>query len=124
MGTLVRVCVVPADTNLPVRVLEIQPTGDAFRKAIGGGWLEGFGGDGWYGYRDEDGCGGLMNYRAIGLAQFASPANVRLAGLGQHRQIWGDVVFFGPADEEGNETDIPDWWISILRSVYPSTEGI
>lgn len=114
----VLVAVVPSDGDQPIEVKRIDRTLTAFQATIGGGFIEEFGGDGWAGYRDEDGWTNRqpLNHRAVGMAQFAGPTH--------HGKLFGDVVFFGSADEDGEETDLPQWFISVLEASYPDTKGI
>jgi len=73
---------------------------EGMREAVGGGYIEGIGGDGWTGYCDEEGkINGLpLNIRATRLAWFL--------GWPEDDVLCGPVVFLGPVDDEGEETDV------------------
>ena len=98
---------VHADLTKPPMVIEIERGLDATKAAIGGGWLEGIGGQGWMGYVDEEGkLKGLEpNWRATALAW--------ALGWPTGDHLVGTVIFFGPASG-GVETDVPDFVVQAL----------
>lgn len=111
------------------RVLVIQPDGTAsirqvadwplepLRALLGGGWVETINGDafgGWSAYLDEKGEleeGLDANWVAIMFA-------VRL-GWYEYAggYLAGPVVFLGPPDSEGDDTDLPDGIADLAREL-------
>ena len=73
------------------------------------GYIEGIFGEGWTGYCNEDG-------KLIGL-----PVNRAATWFAQHNGwnvpdfLVGPVIFFGPTDEEGDDTSVPQWVIDRLH---------
>lgn len=105
----VRALVVPVDG--PAVLGWLEPSLDALRAAIGGGWLEGVDGPGWHGYCDEEGK----------LKRL--PANLPATALA-HACGWpyaadllcGPVVFLGN-DPEGEEADVPQHVVAVWREM-------
>lgn len=92
---------VPADMEEPIQLVTVEADLDTLRGLLDGGWLEGIGGDGWTAYLDEEGrIKGLpVNRRATTLA--------RMLLWGSGEQVVGPVVFLGPVDRNGDETEVP-----------------
>ena len=88
------------DEDVPVALRDFSAGLDGMKEAVGGGYIEGIGGDGWTGYCDEEGkINGLpVNVRATPLA--------RVLGWPAGDVLCGPVVFLGPVDDEGEETDV------------------
>lgn len=70
-------------------------------QALVGGWLEGIYGPGWCGYINETGL--LDGLRINPVASIL----IRDAGALGYGLVCGPVVFFGPADANGDATDVP-----------------
>lgn len=88
-------------------VRAVPATLDGLKDAIGGGWLEligptQFAGVNWGAYVDEDGLAKRLpvNTRATVLA--------RHLGWNTGDVLCGTVVFLGPGDDEGEDTDVQD----------------
>jgi hypothetical protein len=102
MSTSVRVMRVPA-SSASIEVVSLTPDLDALQAEVGGD-IEGLFGAGWAAYLNEEGkMRGLpINDRADALARALGwqslPGDV----------LCGDVVFLGPCDEEGYDTDVPN----------------
>lgn len=111
MTTPVRVLTVPADHTIPAAIRTIPGTLYGLKDAIGGGWLEPISGRGWSAYCDEEGkIKGLpVNVRATRLARL----------LGWHTQdiLVGPVVFLGPVDNEGDDTDVTNLTIGSATNL-------
>jgi hypothetical protein len=107
---VIRALVITTVETVQADVRDIEPSLDGFQ-AIVGGWLEGIGGDDWRGYCDEEGkIKGLpVNVRATRLA--------RLFGWPSGDLLCGPVVFVGPPDEEGEDTDLPGLVEVVARSL-------
>ena len=102
-----RIDMLVVEPNGSVRKVNDLADLDTLRGLVGGGWLEGVSPDGrwtprWMAYVDEEGkIKGLpINVAATTLAK-------RL-GWPEGDYLVGTVVFVGPADEEGDDTDVPD----------------
>lgn len=99
---IVRVLCISGDETVFAAVHDIPATVEGLAAEIGEGWLEGISGDDWSAYLDEEGkIKGLpINERATRLARALGwdPSHVDL--------LVGPVVFLGPVDEEGDETDV------------------
>lgn len=100
---------IPADDAVRYEVEGITP--DLLKKAIGG-WLEGIGGVDhadrpWFAYLDEEGKLKRLepNWRATWLA-------MRLGWRGD--VLVGPVVFVGPPDAEGDDTDVPEFVLEAM----------
>jgi|ERR1035437_10478237 hypothetical protein len=103
---------IPVDA--PPRVVEYNGYDEL--KALVGGWIEGIGGDVggsgthvWSGYVDEEGkIKGLpVNDEAT---IFAGATGWYGAGSDV---LCGPVVIIGPPDEEGDDTDVPQWLLYL-----------
>lgn len=96
----------------------IKPTLASFQAEVGGD-LEGFGptwqagATAWHGYCDEEGkLKGLpVNEVATRLAH--------AAGWPMGDALCGTVVFLGPPDSGGGETDVPGGLIAMLEDMAP-----
>lgn len=100
--------VVPVDG--PARIEQIGRGLNSWKTLLDGGHLEGISGDGWFGYCDEEGkLKGLpINRTATVLARmFGWPP-------GGQDVLCGTIVFCGPPDKEGWDTDVPDFLTAIL----------
>jgi len=88
------------DEDEPVALRDFSAGLEGMKSAVGGGHIEGIGGDGWTGYCDEEGkIDGLpVNVRATRLA--------RVLGWPTSDVLCGPVVFLGPGDGNGEETDV------------------
>jgi hypothetical protein len=97
---------ITADGTLDV--LRLRDSLEPMKTAIGGGWLQAIGDldRGWVAYCDEEGKmkGQPYNRRATDL--------VDSMGL-SYGQLVGTVVFVGPPDPEGDNTDVPAWLIKL-----------
>lgn len=102
MTSTVKTVWVSDDVDVPVAEREFTADADGLKEAIGGGWLEGIGARGWTGYIDEEGKnkGMALNVRANHLAW--------TLGWPVTDFLVGPVVFLGPVDDEGEETDVTD----------------
>lgn len=108
----VRALVVPVDG--PAVLGWVEPSLDALRAVIGGGWLEGvqasaLPGD-WHAYVDEEG-------KLKGLPY--NPRATRIAILGGWPSVdvlMGPAVFLGNG-EDGEETDVPEDIIGISKRI-------
>lgn len=96
----VKALLVSDNGELPVEIALISNNLDGMKEAIGGGWIEGIGGRGWGGYCDEEGKnkGMEVNIRATRIAQ--------LLGWTVGDVLCGPVVFLGPANKDGEDTDV------------------
>ncbi|MGV8973686.1 MAG: DUF3846 domain-containing protein [Rhodoglobus sp.] len=103
---LVKILWIDTHEDINVELREVPADLDGLRSEVGGGWLEAIGPyDGshdWTGYCDEEGkiVGLPVNVRATRLA--------RLIGWTTGDTLNGPVVFLGPADADGNDTDVGD----------------
>ena len=107
---------IPVDE--PPRLVEYE--GYAGLKALVGGWIEGIAGDAdkigpagdftWFGYVDEEGkIKGLpVNEPATALA-----SAIGWYGAGSD-VLCGPVVFLGPVDGEGDDSDVPQFLIDTV----------
>lgn len=88
------------DEDVPVSLRDFSADLEGMKEAVGGGYIEGIGGEGWSAYCDEEGkINGLpINFRATRLAY--------LLGWTTGDVLCGPVVFLGPVDDEGEETDV------------------
>jgi hypothetical protein len=68
-----------------------------------GGFVELIFGPGWYGYVNEDGI-----HERLAPNPVASILVRNTGGLG-YGVLVGPVLFFGPADEDGEPTDLPEF---------------
>lgn len=91
---------IPADEFAWAGLRDFSADLDGMKEAVGGGYIEGIGGDGWTAYCDEEGkLNGLpVNVRATRLAH--------ALGWTTGDVLCGPVVFLGPVDDEGEETDV------------------
>lgn len=84
------------------------------KKALNGGYLEGltFTKE-VFAYLDEDGKAKDLPYNTLGtfLAK-----RLRI-GLHPHDYIVGNLILVGSPDEEGNETDIPETFVTQLQEM-------
>ena len=98
----IKALIISPDEAFKARLTNIGTDLDSMQAAIGGGWLEVISGTGWSAYCDEEGkIKGLpINVRATRLA--------RLLGWPVGDTLSGTVVFFGPTEEQGDDTDVTD----------------
>jgi len=91
---------VPANEHAWAGLRDFSADLEGMKEAVGGGYIEGIGGEGWSAYCDEEGkINGLpVNVRATRLA--------RALGWPTGDVLCGPVVFLGPVDDEGEETDV------------------
>lgn len=76
-------------------------------QSIVGGYIEGIGGPNFFAYCNEEG-------KLKGLP--INPIATEVAGF-THDILCGPVVFFGPTDDEGNETDVPaDVFTAVMKA--------
>lgn len=92
----IRVLHVPAETDKPAVVLDIEPTLEEFQRLVGG-MIEGLPTQ--HGYANEE---GLLQ----GL-----PYNIRASTICDYDLV-GDVVFTGGYDEEGDDLPVTDEFVS------------
>lgn len=113
---MIAVLVVPADQNEPMSVIAIEADLETLQGMVGG-YIEAFSGPTWVGYCNEEGKinGLLPNVRATQLA--------RAARWGTLDVLMGDVVFVGPPDEEGRDTDVPQSLVWIANGMGSSLGG-
>lgn len=71
-----------------------------------GGFIEPIFGPGWCGYVNEDGI-----YERLAPNPVASILVRDAGGLG-YGVLVGPVLFFGPADEDGDPTDVPEFLVA------------
>jgi len=101
------------DVDATTEVLHVQNNLDGLKAAIGGGWLEPIGptsgGGGWSAYLDEEGKikGMRVNATATQLA--------RLIGWNSADVLCGPVIFLGPVDANGDETDVGDDVLGVAQ---------
>lgn len=103
---MTKVLVVPVEGR--PRVAQIKPTLSVWQALLNGGYLEAIHGEGWSAYCDEEGKLKSLppNRTATVLA--------RMFGWHTPDVLCGPVVFFGPPDKDGDETDVPDFLTAIL----------
>lgn len=94
--------VVPADATVAPYMTTVNGLSD-FQRLVGG-WIQPVDGPGWTAYLDEEGKlkHRPANDRAHHFVHWVSPA-----GLAAWDTIVGDVVFVGPVNAEGDNTDAP-----------------
>jgi hypothetical protein len=114
---MMKVAVIPADMNRPVRIEEIQQVTLEYTQKQVGGSIEGItinrpGAEeaDWEMYLNEEGklLGLPLNPRATALASGV---------LGLRDYIAGDAMITGPIDDEGRETGLDDdqaAWLVLL----------
>jgi hypothetical protein len=93
--------VLKVDTDGTVTELVLDGSLDGFIAAIGGGWLEAITGPGWSAFCDEEG-----KIKGLPPNTLATGAAI-LLGWGHGDVLCGPVLFLGPPDRHGNETDVP-----------------
>jgi hypothetical protein len=71
-----------------------------------GGFIEPIFGPGWCGYVNEDGRNDGLAFNPV-----ASMLVRDMGGLG-YGLLVGPVLFFGPADEQGDPTDLPEFLLA------------
>jgi hypothetical protein len=104
-------------TSNHAEVVNVKVTLGKLRSLIGGGYLEAISGWHPYGewscYLDEEGkIKGLpLNERATMLASQAGWSGA------MSDVICGPALFLGPTDDEGYDTDVPDWLVQEARSI-------
>lgn len=93
--------------NAPTELKRVSANLEGMKAAIGGGWLEVFGPNDttpcqWFGYCDEE---GKINNLPVNTyaTNFA-----RKVGWNTGDVLCGPVMFVGPTDEDGIDTDVPD----------------
>lgn len=106
---------------MSIKVLVVKATGECETQNIQpdlydlqeivGGPIEGVYGDGWAAYCNEEGKLLNLPYNAV-ATELAGSFGWQAAS---DDVLVGDVVFFGPGDEEGNETDVPQFLVDLAH---------
>jgi hypothetical protein len=96
---MLRVCVVSPEGL--ISELGVEPTLETFQQLVGG-YIEGITREGFFAYCDEE---GRLKNRAVNTVASS------ILGV----DVYGSVVFMGPPDAEGNETDVPDVFIQEIK---------
>lgn len=81
-------------------VEEVEPTLNALKGILDGGWLEAIGGEGWHAYIDEEG--------KLKQLPVNEPATYLafMCGWRAHDYLCGTAIFLGNGDD-GQEADVP-----------------
>lgn len=100
-------------------VTEVDVTLGSLRKLIGGGYLEAISGWHPYGewscYLDEEG-----KLKALPVNERATMLAAQAGWSGAMSDvICGTALFLGPTDDDGYDTDVPDWLVEEARSLGP-----
>jgi hypothetical protein len=102
------------DVDATTEVLHVQNNLDGLKAAIGGGWLEPIaatdGLRGWTAYLDEEG-----KIKGMGV-NVAATYLARSMGWASADVLCGPVIFLGPVDHEGDETDVANIVLTAARA--------
>lgn len=101
--------------DVDATVTEHDPGDLAAWQHLVGGYIEGIHGPGWSAYVNEEGRLDELPPNA------AASIFVRDHGALGYGVLVGPVVLFGPADEDGNETDAPAWLVEQLTTSKETT---
>lgn len=111
---MTRVLIVTIDRS---EIVDMDITLNSLRAIIDNGYLEAISGWHPYGewtcYLDEEG-----KIKGLPLNENATLLAAQAGWVGAMSDVLcGTAIFLGPADEDGYDTDVPDWLINEARSL-------